>query len=205
MRSSKKGGAGACVSSCISERGPTPPRSYIDILGDARAWLACCLIALVLGSAPVLAQERGEAQIKAGFIYSFAKHTEWPNAARERVLCAAPGTLTEHALAGIAGLPLHEATLSLRHIVTPADTEGCHLLLLGRQQRAQLDAWLRVVETRAVLTVGDLVGVERPRTVINLFTEGRRVRYDLNLAVARAAGLKLNPRLINLADNVIEE
>jgi hypothetical protein len=162
-------------------------------------------LALVLSAATAHAQERGEAQIKAGFVYSFAKHTEWPSSARERILCAAPQTLTEHALAGINGLPLHEATLAIRNITTPADTEGCHVLLLGRQQRAQLDAWLRAVESRAILTIGDLVGIERPRTVINLFTEGRRVRYDLNLAVARAAGLKLNPRLINLADNVIDE
>ncbi len=150
-------------------------------------------------------RDRGEPRIKAGFLYNFMKHTEWPETARERILCVGARALPDDALAGIDRLPLHDGLLAVRVVQAPEDTHACHALLLGRQQRANLNRWLNAVAMRPVLTIGDLAGIDRPSTMINLFTEGRRVRYDLNLAPARHVGLKFNPRLINLADTVYEE
>jgi hypothetical protein len=151
------------------------------------------------------AMDRSEALIKAGFLYNFAKYTEWPSPAPERLLCIAPGAMPADALDGIDQLPLPGSVLSVRHIRAVEEADACHILLLGRGQRADQAAWLNRVAERPTLSIADFTALNRPRAVIHLYMEGRRVRYDIHLGLARLAGLKFNPRLTNLAETLHNE
>lgn len=159
---------------------------------------------LLLLASPCLAMDLGEARIKAGFLYNFVKHTEWPSADKERVLCTVGQHLPNKVLDELDGLPLNEATLRIRKVDTPDQAETCHILFIGYSDRSAMSRWLNTVQMQPILTVSDIVGAGRPRSMINLFTEGRHLRYDINNSNVRASGLKLNSRLINLADTVYD-
>jgi hypothetical protein len=150
--------------------------------------------------------DRSESHLKAGFLYNFVKYTEWPAAVSKRIVCVAPGALAYEALSGLDGLPLpNNSSLVTRLVGAPSDAKDCDILFLGRAQRGVFDAWLNAVSNRAVLTVSDMGSAERFGAMIQLFTEGRRIRYALDLAPTRRAGLTLNPRLRNLADTLYNE
>jgi hypothetical protein len=163
------------------------------------------LLALVGHASGVSALDRAEAQIKAGFLYNFAKHTEWPTPSRERILCIVGQTLPEATAASIDQLPLGSATLRVKAVNRPDDTDTCNILYIGQQNRSLAETWLGSVDQRSVLTISDGDTGSRQRAMINLFIEGRRIRYDLNPGAARQHGLKFNSRLVNLADTVRDE
>lgn len=167
--------------------------------------IAACLALTCLSTLTAWAMDPGEAKIKSGFLYNFAKYTEWPGPAAERVACVAPKALSEEALAGIDRLPLQNAILIVRNVSTPDDIDGCHILLIGRAQRPNANQWLSRAARSPILTVADLILPDRPHSIVHLYMEGRRMRYDLHLGLARQAGLKLHTRLINLADTLYSE
>lgn len=170
-----------------------------------RWWLTAVCLLLLPVPAPPAAAEHSEAQLKAGFLYNFVKHTAWPTPNHQRVLCIAPGSLPAEAVSGIDGLPLPEARLVIRRIGKPDGILECDILFLGRAQRSTIDAWLGPLSNRAVLTISDLSATERSGAMIQMFTEGRRIRYALDLAPVSRAGLTLSPRLLNLADTLYSE
>lgn len=167
--------------------------------------LALCVSFAVSLLAPAQANERGEARVKAGFLYNFAKYTEWPGAPSERLLCVAPQALPETTASGIDGLPLGGLTLRVRHVARPEEVSACDMLYIGAMPRAPAETWLRAVDNRPVLTLGDGEGGLRPRVMVHLFSEGLRIRFDLYPDRARQSGLKFSSRLLNLADTVHNE
>ncbi len=176
---------------------PRPsPRGYArKLVGVALALMLC----VTQDAYPL---DRDEGQIKAGFLYNFAKYTEWPTAASERLLCVAAKALPDAAIQGIDQLPLQNSTLRVRTIARPGDAVSCDILFIGRPQHADQHAWLDQVAGRPTLTIADLAGPGRPRAMIRLFTEGRRLRYDLHQGMARQVGMQFAPRLVNLADTL---
>ncbi len=149
--------------------------------------------------------DANEGQIKAGFLYNFAKYTEWPTAAPERLLCVAAKSLPDAAAQGIDQLPLQNAALRVRTITRPDDVSSCDILFIGRAQQADQQRWLTPATGRPILTIAESAGPGRPRAMIRLFSEGRRLRYDLHLGIARQMGLQFNPRLVNLADTLYND
>lgn len=181
------------------------PRRHQASLSNRAFAVAASLVLGCLSGLAAWAMDPGEAKIKSGFLYNFAKYTEWPNPAAERIACIAPRALSEESLDGIDRLPLQNATLVIRAVTTPDETDGCHILLIGRAQRAEAHLWLARAAKSPILTVADLILPDRPHSIVHLYMEGRRMRYDLHLGLARQAGLKLHSRLINLADTLYPE
>ncbi len=164
-----------------------------------QAWLSLLLMALWH---PGMAMEVNEARIKTGFLYNFAKHTTWPGPATHRLLCVVEGHMPERYLLELEGLPLGQHALHTRSITQLSDARNCHVLFIGRNQRARLGEWLDAVDGLPVLTITDIGRMGHPKSAINLYTERRRLRFDINLAPARNGGLTLSSRLTELADTV---
>jgi hypothetical protein len=55
-----------------------------------------------------------------------------------------------------------------------------------------------------VLTLGDLPGFVDAGGMIGLRVEASRVRFDVNLSTAQAAGLVLNSQMLKLAGKVLQ-
>lgn len=160
---------------------------------------------ILLLAQPCLAMDLSEAQIKAGFLYNFAKYTVWPYpAAGERTLCVVGDHLPGTVLAELDTLPLNDSILRARSLTRPEEAKDCHVLFIGYNERSRLGSWLASVQSLPVLTVSDIAWSGRPRTMINLYLERRRLRYDVNYLQVREAGLKLNTRLTELADTVYD-
>jgi len=56
-----------------------------------------------------------------------------------------------------------------------------------------------------VLTVSELPGFSDSGGIIEIFREHERIRFIINLGVARRAGLEISPNLLKLAVQVDQE
>ena len=183
---------------------------------DARAAtkLACTALvglALAVGAfGPARAQPvpADENALKAAFVYNFAKFTDWPeevwNRATHLRVCASAGNdAFAKAVAGLDTKPaVRGKPVEVRMLTRPEDAAGCQILVLtGREGLAP---WLRGVRNAPVLTVGEAEGFAAAGGVIGLFTEGDKLRFEINQDAAQRAGLKLSSQVLKLARLVTE-
>lgn len=85
-------------------------------------------------AAAVVHAENSEADIKAAFIYNFAKFVEWPEGtftdSKDRLLlCTQGDTVLARKLRLLAGREAQGRTIEVRPLTGAEATTGCHILL----------------------------------------------------------------------------
>lgn len=171
----------------------------------------CWVVLLVLWAVPAAAQENAAAlQIKAAFLHKFSTYVQGAGTAFED--SAAPLVF------GIAGSEEVYDFLStlvdtqnagmrpadVRRVDASDDLAGVHVLYVGPDAAVDPSVLLEDGVRGSMLTVSDLPGPQPPNSMIHFFVADDRVRFDIALAPAAAAGLKLSSRLLQVARNVGE-
>jgi len=146
-----------------------------------------------------------DAQLKAAFLYNFAKFTEWPRSAFTNataplvfgVLGRNPfGTGLETALRDktIGGRPVQ-----LARFRTVDEVDTCHVLFISDSERPRMEQTLKALAKRPVLTVSDVESFAARGGMLGFYREGDQLRFEANPDAAQKAGVKLSSRLLNLA------
>lgn len=166
---------------------------------NARRLLA--LLALVLAF-PARA-ELSEAEVKAGFVYNFAKLTEWPaevrsKAATLRLCVTGPANEFSAALSQLRHRPAIDGRpIEVQRLVRPAGVRDCHVLVFTSPDRVAYDM-IGAATALPVLTVGDVSGFAAAGGMIGLYLDGDKVRFEVNTPAAQASNLKLSSHLQRL-------
>lgn len=184
------------------------------------ARLVSLVVALLLPTAA--AQAAGvnvlEYQLKAGFLFNFAKFIEWPPAklaagAELRVGVVAPDdifAIIEQSLAGkragthplvverLAAAELESAERPLPQIVFLHQDA----LRSRHENGIDLEQLLARAAREPILVVGESPGFASAGGMIGFIQRGENLRFQVNLASAQRAGLKLSARLSGLAEMV---
>ena len=166
-------------------------------------------IALAMASsAPAVGQTPTGADVKAAFLFNFARFVEWPAVAAG----ADPpdfviGVLGNDAIADsltefVKGKLHHGRPLSVRRLGPKHDVTKVHVLFIGASESARLPELLERLGSASVLTVSDADRFAVLGGAIQFRTESDRVRFDVNLEAAEAAGLTINSKLLRLAGTV---
>jgi hypothetical protein len=185
-------------------------------LQTARCLLKGALLVLTL-VAPVFARAQpanpSEYQVKAAFLYNFAKFTDWSGAAPPPapmptsrddgfVLCIAGKDPFGSALAAIEGKLVGGQPLRVRRSVPPDGLRGCHLLFIDEVEERRMPAYLKAAHQFPLLTVSDIEGFTDAGGMIGLVTADYRIQFDINLAPVASANLKISSQLLMLARSV---
>jgi hypothetical protein len=171
------------------------------------------LLASVMALLPVLlvssclADEAGaerENELKAAYLFNFAKFVDWPTGATPDVItvCFQDSAGVLAAFATSVG----EKRIGTRRVLVRALTDGttldgCDVLYVGSiatdatppQPDDKIEAVLTVSETHDFIHHGG---------IIELFPEGNRLRFKISVQNARRAGLKISSSLLQLASSV---
>jgi hypothetical protein len=144
-----------------------------------------------------------ESAVKAGFVYNFAKFTEWPmdvfaTANAPLNLCVAGNQPLSGKLSLLQGRMAQGHVISLRGNPRPEDINACHILYIDEMDERRLGVLLGQVASVPVLTVSDIDGFTGYGGIIGMHLNGERVQFSINLAAARQAGLKLSSQLLRL-------
>ena len=164
------------------------------------------LLLLVLASPVSQGQTVSEAVVKAGFVYNFAKFTDWPPSALSAngavQLCLTGGDPLGAVAGAIEGRTLQGHAVAVRRGVRTDELRGCHIVYMtDGDDRRQSDA-LRALRGLPVLTISDSDGFSEVGGMIGLVAVGDRIQFEVNAEVAQAAGLKISSQLLRLARTV---
>jgi hypothetical protein len=175
-----------------------------------RRWTACAGLALLLQCCSTAgAQDVTEPSLKAAFVYNFAKFTEWPPdvlpAADSLSACVLGDPSVEEALARtVKGRLLSGHTISVTRVQLEGPLRSCHLLYLSGLTAQQMAAVVTAVQGASVLTISDADDFALLGGIAHVFIENGRMRFDLNLDLARRSRLQLSSKVLALAKQVID-
>ena len=146
-----------------------------------------------------------EYQIKAAFLFNFAKFVEWPPAAfAEATSPMVIGILGENPFRDdlertIRGKTINNRPLVIKEFRSPAEATNCHVLFISTSEKQRLPEILKSLHGTSVLTVGETDRFIETGGMINFVAEGNKIRFQINEVAAKSAGLKISSKLSSLA------
>ena len=146
-----------------------------------------------------------EYQVKAAFLFNFAKFVEWPPRKFTEpdspliigIIGANPfgGLLDEQ----VQDQRINDRTVIVRHIESIEELRKCHIIFVCRSETSRLEPILGEVRGDNVLTVGESDNFLGRGGMINFVMVDGAVRFQINNGAARHAGLKISSKLQPLA------
>ena len=146
-----------------------------------------------------------EYQIKAAFLFNFAKFVQWPQAAFTGA--ASPivvGVLGENPFHDdlartIRNKSIDEHPLVIKEFRSPTEATNCHILFISTSEKNRLPEILKGLKGTSVLTVGEMEHFTESGGMINFVLKGKKIRFQINNDEAARAGLKISSKLMSLA------
>ncbi len=167
--------------------------------------------AMILSGNPLCeAGGPSEAQVKAAFVYNFARFIDWPSQAFADD--GAPfvlGVIGDNEIAGaieqlVKGKTVNGRRMVYKRLTADASLDGCHLLLIGATEKRNVGRILDRLNDNSVVTVGETEGFVRFGGVIGFVVESSKVGFDVNVAAGKKKRVKVSSQLLKLARNVID-
>ena len=162
-------------------------------------------------AAPAESGVSKEYQVKAGFLFNFSMFVEWPDSAfaeKNTPICI--GILGASRFGNalnqvIEGGNIRGRTLEIKSFSRIEDVKGCHMLFINKSEKPQMARILSALAGMSVLTVGETEGFCTSGGIINFFLQDKKVRFEINPAAARQAGIRISAQLLSLGRIVGEE
>jgi len=148
-----------------------------------------------------------EAQVKAVFLFNFAKYVDWPASAFANakapitigVLGTDPfGDKLQHV---VEGKSVNGRPIIIKHLSADSDLNGCNILFISHSEAPRMAGILDRAGALPILTVGEDEQFARGG-IINFVLKNGTVRLEIDLEPARKAGLKISSKLLAVADVV---
>lgn len=151
-----------------------------------------------------------EYQIKASYIFNFAKFVDWPasstdiDSSKKLNMCFFDAQKFGNALDKLEGQKLGETTIS---IVRPdpkdkAASLPCNLLFVGEQLSSRESQLITELAGRPVLTVGETSGFLESGGIFEFVRKRGKILFRISVKNAKASNLVIDPQLLGLAIEV---
>ena len=169
----------------------------------SRSYARAAIAVLLLMPSLASAQEVTQPALKAAFIYSFMKFTEWPEplpASDPFVICvlndlavggALERTVKGHEFAGRRMMVLLSAS-------APKE-QRCRVLYVSGMTASQGAQLLSGLHDSPVLTISDLEWFTGAGGMAQLFYERGQLRFNIGRAAVKSSKLQMSSRLLVLA------
>jgi hypothetical protein len=170
--------------------------------------LSLSLIVLAAGALQLGAQGPAfdEYQVKAAFLYNFAKFVEWPpgtfaNSNDPIEICIAGqnpfGSILEDM---VQGRKIGERAFTVRRLPGTQQASKCQILFIGAAESKRIRPLLETLKSAGILTVGETDDFTAAGGIIAFKLEGTRVRLQIAIDTAERVGLRISSKLLGLAE-----
>jgi YfiR/HmsC-like len=162
------------------------------------------LIGNVLGS-NVQAQAN-EYQVKAAFIFNFAKFVDWPSDSLSEEGVLVVGVVGKDPFGGsldrLEGSTVNGRHLRIKRLRSGDNLRGCQILFISNSERRDLWKILESVKGMGVLTIGEMPQFNQSGGMIRFVIQNEKVRFEINAAAAAQARLRISSKLLALSKGV---
>lgn len=152
-----------------------------------------------------------EYELKAVLLFKVARFVEWPAAAfangqSTHNICILGENRFGAALEAWRNKTIHGRPVAVKTIDRPGDAAArCHVLFVSDSERDRVTEILAQWAGRPVLTVADMKGFAAAGGVMTFVKVDNRIRFEINPATSRDAGLHVSAQLMQLATIVEPE
>lgn len=151
----------------------------------------------------VLAIEALAYEIKATYLFNFAKFIDWPVGKLEKdpiSLCVMGKESVKISLEKLAlGKFIKNRPLEVRQLDSINEIKSCHILFIGAAESKNLPEILRKIRFEKVLSVGDTSDFIEQGGQVQFFVKEDKIAFEVNLPALEQAGLKIDARVLNIA------
>lgn len=184
-----------------SKRFPTPLRP--------RPGKAIALLAILACIASAGAQVPSESELKAAFVYNFAKFVQWPaeafaSATAPLHLCVAGRDLPP-AFEALHGKSAQGREVRVRRLLRTDDVGQCHALYVPESAESLVPEHLRNSRGTPILTIGESEGFAANRGIVGFAPRDDRLHFEINPESAARAGIRVSSQLLRLSTIVRDE
>ena len=177
--------------------------------------MTACIVALLAWAVPCLLADAGasvesasEYEVKAAFIFNFAKFTTWPSQDdREgplRLCVAGRDPFGEVLESTIGQKTVRGRGFSIERHALADDLSGCEIVFLGGGDGEERKDLLEGLRGQPILTVGESDSFASEGGMVGFFEKKRRVRFAVNVDATARSDIKVSSKLLQLA-SVIRE
>jgi hypothetical protein len=156
-------------------------------------------------SAAAAEESPTEYEVKAAYLYNFAKFVEWPkavlpNASKEIVI----GILGEDPFGKDIETVIGDKTVGDNKIVIKRSKEvdelkSSHILFISKSEKGRIVEILDSLKENPTLTVGDTEGFAETGGMVGFYFADKKIRFEVNNDVVKKAKLEISSKLLNLA------
>ena len=163
-------------------------------------------LVLISFAGAVRAQDSpSEYELKAAFVYNFAKFVDWPPSVYSKpespfAICI----LGDDPFGSVIDDTLRGKTIADHPVVIRRDKDAaaarrCQIVFVSASEKHRLPNIFESLKGASVLVVGDVDGFAAAGGAIELTLENSRVGFDINPGAAAGAGLHISSKLLALA------
>jgi len=208
--------AALCLAFDIGSNALRPPirlgRVYwlprIRRFGCAAVAVTAVAVSLLGPESLAHASAPGEYEVKAVFLFNFSQFVSWPSSAFESP--TAPlviGVIGHDPFGGVlettvTGERTGAHPLVIRRYREVGELEACHILFISRSEISRLGPILKAVRGKNTLTVSDAERAAQQGVMVDLVSDGHRIRLQINRAAAEASGLTISSKLLRPSEIV---
>jgi hypothetical protein len=144
-------------------------------------------------------------EVKAAFLYKFARFAEWPPAAFDRAdsplaICIfGPDPFSGALERTVAGESVNGRPITILRPGRSQELRKCHLVFFSQPDRSRLVEQLQGLMHFPVVTVGETADFLEKGGVIRLVVEQNRVHVEVNLQALDRNPVKLSSKLLRIA------
>lgn len=146
-----------------------------------------------------------ETELKAAFLYNFAKFVEWPatafpsETAPLRVAVFGDEEFTAELKSLLSDKKAHGRSFEVKRVVNTQEAKNFQILFVARSENRRALLILDAVRKFPVLTVGESDDFLDSGGMINFVFEETQLRFEINPAPAEKVKLVISSKLLRLA------
>jgi hypothetical protein len=163
------------------------------------------ITAVVLGcTAAAATQTASPVELRAAFVYNFAKFTEWPAhaiAPNDPIAVCVVNDLRASDLFRqvVKGRAIGSRGLAVRELGLGPDLKSCQIVYAPQLDAERAADLLAAVSDAPVLTISDYEHFARMGGIANFVVEDGKMRFAINVEAAQRAHLRVSSQLLALA------
>jgi uncharacterized protein DUF4154 len=168
--------------------------------------LAVLLLAAALGRVHAEPPVAEEYQVKAAFLFNFAKFVEWPTEVFKGsddpiTICVLGQNPFGHALEDVVrNKAVANRAFMVREVSNALQASKCQIVFVTAVERKRFHSIVDEFKGHSILTVGEAEDFIENGGIINFKLKDARVRIEIDAGAAERAKLRISSKLLSLAE-----
>jgi YfiR/HmsC-like len=186
------------------ETGKTLPRFRPKTVFALRGLLLFCLY-IGLSFKCLAQQPPTEYQIKAAFLFNFAKFVEWPaEAFSDSNAPIVIGVLGKNVFGTdlentIRDKKVNNRIFKFKNFTSASEATNCQILFVSSSEKDNFSKIVAGMHNTSILTVSETDGFIQAGGMVNFLIQDSKIRFQISDEAAKKAGLKVSSKLLSLA------